>query len=96
MAENATLMIHDASTWTFGKSEEIKSDSKEVERLNNLIFKLLAKNCGQKDDYFLKIVHEKGHADWYITSKSAKKHKLCTHIGIPELTVEVSVNYNFE
>lgn len=95
MAENATLMLHDASMWTGGKTEEIKADAKEIERLNNLIFRMIARNCGQKDDYFIKLVHEKGHADWFLTAKEARKHKLCTNIGIPEMTVEVSVNYKF-
>lgn len=95
MSEHATLMLHDASMWTGGKTEEIKADAKEIERLNNLIFRMIARNCGQKDDHFLKLVHEKGHADWFLTAKEAKKHKLCTNIGIPELTVEISVNYKF-
>lgn len=95
MAEHATLMLHDASTWAAGKTEEVKADAKELERLNNLIFRMIARNCGQKDDYFIKMVHDKGHADWYLTAKECKKHKLCTNIGIPELTVEVAVNYSF-
>jgi ATP-dependent Clp protease protease subunit len=96
MAENATLMLHDVSSFTFGKTEELKSDAKECERLNELIFRMIARNCGLKDDYFTKLIHEKGHADWYLTAKDAKKHKLCTNFGVPELTVEVSVAYKFE
>jgi ATP-dependent Clp protease protease subunit len=95
MAENATLMLHDASLFTYGKTEEIKADAKEVERLNGLVFKIMAKQCGQKDDYFLKLIHEKGHADWHLNAKDAKKHKLCTHIGIPEMKVKISVDYDF-
>jgi len=95
MAENATLMLHDASMFAFGKTEEIKSDAKEIERLNNLIFRLIAKNTGQKPDYFLELIHHKGHADWYLPAKEAKKHKLCTQIGVPQLVTEVTVNYQF-
>lgn len=95
MAENATLMLHDASTWSGGKTEEVKADAQELERLNNLIFRMIARNCGQKEDYFINIIHDKGHADWYLTAKDARKHKLCTSIGIPELTVEVGVTYKF-
>ena len=36
------------------------------------------------------------HADWFLTAKEAKKHKICTNIGIPELKVHVGVNYTFE
>lgn len=95
MAEHATLMLHDASSFTFGKTEEIKSDAKEVDRLNTLIFKLLSENCGQPEDFFSKIIHDKGHADWYLTAKEAKKYKICTNIGIPQLSINVSVDYSF-
>lgn len=95
MSENATLMLHDAATMTGGKIEEIKADAKECDRLNKLIFNLLAQNLGQKDDYFYNLIHEKGHADWYLTSKDAKKHKLCTDIGVPEMKVEIKVDYQF-
>lgn len=95
MAEHATIMLHDASSVVWGKNEEVKADAKELDRLNKLIFGLLSENCGQKSDYFLKHLHEKGHADWYLNSKESKKHKLCTDIGIPELKVEVKVVYSF-
>lgn len=95
MAEHSTIMLHDASTLTGGKTEEIKADAKEIGRLNNLIFKMIAKNCGQKESYFLNLIHQKGHADWFLTAKSAYKHKLCTNVGIPEMKIEVSVNYSF-
>ena len=95
MSENATIMLHDASMMTGGKNQEIKSDSKELDRLNSLIFKLLGANCGHTEDYFEKLIHEKGHADWYLTPKEAKKHKICTHIHVPELQVNISLNYSF-
>lgn len=96
MAENSTLMLHDVSSLSFGKVEEIKSDAKECERLNNLIFSQLAKNCGQSSDYFNNIIHTKGRADWYLDIKEAKKHKICTHVGVPKLEVKVSVNYQIK
>lgn len=93
MAENATLMLHDAATTTGGKIEEIKADAKECDRLNKLIFQIMARNCGQKENYFDNLIHEKGHADIFLTAKEAKKHKICTHIGMPEMLVEVKVKY---
>lgn len=96
MAENSTLMLHDVSSLSFGKVEEIKSDAKECERLNNIIFSQLAKNCGHSPDYFTDIIHAKGRADWYLDTKEAKKHKICTNIGVPKLEVTVSVNYQLK
>jgi ATP-dependent Clp protease protease subunit len=54
-APNATLMIHEVSSFQFGKVEELKVDAEETDRLNTLIFKLMAKNCGKDDDYFLNL-----------------------------------------
>ncbi|HBZ39919.1 MAG TPA: hypothetical protein DEO59_16125, partial [Balneola sp.] len=53
MDSDATLMIHDVSSSGWGKIEEIKADVKEAERLNKKIFRMMAKNCGQEEDYFL-------------------------------------------
>jgi len=95
MAPNATLMLHDVSSVSWGKVEEIKADAKETERLHKLIFAIVAKNVGKPDDYFTKIIHDKGHAEWFLTAKEAKKHNLCTHIAIPELSCEIGITYKF-
>jgi len=95
MAESATLMIHDVSAGHWGKIEEIKADAKETERLHKLIFAKLAKHLDKKEDYFLNIIHEKGHAEWYMTAKEAKKHGLCSHIGVPEYRVEIGLTHKF-
>lgn len=95
MSENATLMLHDVASFSAGKVEEIKADAKELERLQNLIFTMLAKQLGKKPNYFLDALHEKGHAEWFLTPKEAKKHGLCTHISVPELKAEIKVNYTF-
>ena len=94
MSPHATLMLHDASLFTYGKAEEVKADAKELERLNQLVFRMIAKNCQQKESYFLDLIHQKGHADWYLATNEAKKHKLCTNIGVPNLIVKVSVDFS--
>ncbi len=95
MGPNATLMIHDVSNTTRGKVEEVKADAGETERLNQLIYKMMARNCGQSENYFLDIVHTKGHAEWYITPEEALKHKIATSVRIPEFTVKVNVDVKF-
>lgn len=95
MAPNATLMFHDVSAGAMGKVEEIKASSKQIEKIQKLVFGLAAKNIGQKEDYITKILYEKNHAEWYMDAKEAKKHNICTHIGIPTLTATISLNYTF-
>lgn len=95
MSPHATLMLHDVSSFCFGKVEDLKADAEEVDRLNYYIFELLSKNCGKPKDYFLDLIHEKGHADWYLNAKEAKKHNLCNHIRMPSFNVKISVDCKF-
>ena len=94
--ENATLMIHDVSSMDMGKVEELKAGAHEADRLNTIVYKMMAQNCGKADNYFMKIVDQKKHADWFIDAKEAKKHGLANHIRVPHLTIDISVDIDFE
>jgi ATP-dependent Clp protease protease subunit len=96
MDPDATLMIHDVSSMEHGKVEEIKASADETERLNQIVYKMMARNCRKKDDYFLKLVHKKGHADWFINAEEAKKHGLANQLRLPKFNVEVAVDIDFE
>ena len=54
----------------------LKADVAEADRLDNKIYTMMAQNCGKKDDYFKKIVHKKGHADWFLDAEECKKHSI--------------------
>ncbi len=93
--KDATIMIHDVSSFTKGKIEEIKADAEEASRLNKKVYQMMAVNCGKNKDYFLEIVHDRGHADWYLDADDAIKHNLANHLGTPRLEVETKVLFNF-
>ena len=92
MDKDSTLMIHDVSSYAVGKIEELKADAREAERLNTKVYTMMARNCGKPDDYFTKIIHDKGHSDWFLEAEEAKEHKLIDHIRIPEMIIKVSVD----
>jgi len=96
MDKDATLMIHDVSSWTAGKVEEIKASAQETERLNKKVYKMMARNCGHDDEFFIKEVHERGRADWYLTATDAKKYKIANHLRLPTLNVNVNVDFSFQ
>ena len=96
MDPNATVMIHDVSSGQLGKVEEVVASAKETERLNEIVYKMMAQNCGKKDDYFLKLVDKKKHADWFLDSKECVKHNLANHIRVPKISVNVDVTIDFE
>jgi len=96
MDPHATLMIHDVSSLKWGKVEEIKASAEETQRLNKKVYQMMAENCGHHKDYFLDIIHEKGHAYWYLEADDAKKHNLTNHLHVPELKIKVGVKFKFE
>ena len=56
----------------------------------------MAKNCGHHEDYFLDIIHEKGHADWFLEANECLKHNLTNHTHVPEFRLEARVTFKFE
>ena len=96
MDPNATVMIHDVSSMEWGKVEEMKAGAAEADRLNTIIYTMMAQNCGKKDDYFMKIVDKKKHADWFLHAKETKKHNMANHLRVPKLSIKVTVDIDFE
>ena len=96
MDPDATIMIHDVSSMEIGKGEEIKASAEETERLNQKVYTMMARNCGKKDDYFLKLVHKKGHADWFLDAAEAKKHNLANQLRVPKINVNIDVDIDLE
>ena len=96
MDPDATLMIHDVSSMEIGKVEEIKASAEEAERLNQKIYSMMAENCGHHKDYFLDIVHEKSHADWFLDADECKKYNLANHLRVPELKIRATVDFEFK
>ena len=88
-------MIHDVSSGAWGKIEEIKSDAKEAERLQKSVYHMMAQNCGKNKTYFLKHIHDRGHADWYLEPDEALEHGLVDHIGVPQFEVDINVDIKF-
>jgi len=96
MDPDATAMIHEVSSGSWGKNEEIQADAKETERLNEKILTMMSRNCGHADDYFSKLIHEKGHADWFLDAKETLKHQIVNHLKIPVLNIDVKVSIGLD
>lgn len=74
VGENATLMFHDISTVVWDKTEGIKQEVKEMERLQAMLSQHIISTSLVKqetlDDYITR------KAEWYIPSEEAIKLKL--------------------
>ncbi len=93
---NSYVMIHDVSSMAWGKHEELKASVAQTDKLQKQIFRLMGENCGKEADYFTKILHEKAHAEWYLTANEAKKHGLVNHIKVPNFKISLSLNIEIE
>ena len=56
----------------------------------------MARNCGKSDDYFTKLIHDKGHSDWFLDAEEAKTHGIIDHVRVPEMKINVEVNITVE
>ena len=93
---NATVMIHEVSSFGWGKLTELRASMEEVDRLNYIILAKMAAACGHKDlAYFPKLMEKKKNADWYMDIFEAKKHKIIDNIGVPEFHVELKEEIKF-
>jgi ATP-dependent Clp protease protease subunit len=96
MDKDATVMIHDVSSAQWGKNEEIKASAQETDRLNKKVYKMMAQNCGHSDEFFIKKVHDRGHADWFLEAEECKQLNLANHLRLPKFNVKVDVDIEFE
>jgi ATP-dependent protease ClpP protease subunit len=94
-APAATFMLHDISSEIGGKTEDMKVDVKEMERIQDVVFSRIAKSCGKPKGYFAKLIDQNKHADLYLNATDAKKHGLATEIGTPSLITTVSITHTF-
>ena len=96
MDKDATLMIHDVASFAFGKIEELKADAREAERLNKKVYTMMARNCEKPDNYFSDLIHDKGHADWFLDAEEAKEHNIVQQIRVPYLKASIKVDIDME
>jgi hypothetical protein len=55
----------------------------------------MADNCGKEAAYFSKLVHEHGHADWFLDADEVKKHNMVNHLRIPKIKLAFDVDMTF-
>ena len=90
MDPDATFMIHDVSSMAWGKIAEMKADVEEAGRLNEKIFTMMDRNCGQPDGFFMKKLKKKDRADWYLDAKKCKKYGIVNSLKMPTMKINVS------
>jgi len=92
VAPNSTIMIHEVSSGAQGKTNEIVANADETKRLNDLMLSIMSENIGRGPDYFSELIHQHGHADWFLSAQDAIDYELADKIGTPNIIMSVEVN----
>ena len=81
------VMLHEISSGAWGKTQDIKVDTKETERINHWMLGLLAKNCSIKGGYegLRKIFKDRDNTDLYLDAKEALAFGIVDAVGLPKL-----------
>lgn len=96
MTSESFLMIHDAWSFEWGKTSELRENTKHLEQLDRRGYQILDLASGKPDGYWQQRVHDIGHADLYLTADECFKDGLATHIGTPNLAVGVQLVYTVD
>lgn len=89
---NATLMMHDTSVEELsGNCRTITHEASELKRINTMMYTLLAKNCGQRKDFFARKVRACEGDDLYINAETAQQWKVADQIALPQLHTNITV-----
>jgi ATP-dependent Clp protease protease subunit len=94
ITEDATLMVHDVSSVSWGKNSEIQASADETKRLNERIYEILAENSNKTEKWFQKKLNSKGRADWFLDADDAIDIGIADKIGMPQLKIEVKLDIN--
>ena len=93
---DATFMIHEVSLGAFGKTEEVTASAEEGRRLNEKVLKMMARNCGQDESYFIDQIHDRKHADWFLTADEAHQIGMVNHVRVPKMQLDVTAKWSFK
>lgn len=87
--EYTDIMIHEVSSTSYGKATELTADIKHTNKLNKLLFKILATNSNKHPLFFIKEMKKRTNLDWNLTANEAKALGIIDHIGIPNFSSNI-------
>jgi ATP-dependent Clp protease, protease subunit len=90
--QHSRIMLHEVSSGAWGKTQDLKVDAHETNRLNERFLTLLAKNCNVKDSYkgLRKIFKDRDNTDLYLNAEEALKFGIVDVVGTPKIATATS------
>jgi ATP-dependent protease ClpP protease subunit len=96
MSPNGTMMLHDVkSTFETLAMKTLLNEVAESSRINEAYFDILDKNTEQPAGYFKNILDAQ-NANLYLTAEQCVRHKIASHIGVPQFHIHTRLERTFE
>lgn len=94
MSQNSTIMIHDASHFAWGKTNDVQAVASHVQEIEARAYTILNLAAGKGDTFFQDLVKQNKGADLYLNSDKALEYGLATQIKIPTTEELLSLDNN--
>lgn len=96
VGDDSTILIHDVSSFAWGRLSDLKNDVKHTETLSKRLLGILDKACNKPEGYWHERLHDNGNADIYLNAEEALAVRLATDIGTPRISLNIGVEYVVE
>ncbi len=78
---NSQVLIHEPSTWSQGKINDIKSDINMVDGVRKWMFDSFDKRCKQESGFFENLVYKNNNADLWLNADKCLEYGIADEIG---------------
>lgn len=82
--EHSVILIHEVFSHQWGKTQDVLTETTQVNKLNDKLLEILAKNTKFKSITHIKtLLKKRSNTDWYMTADEALEWGLIDEINIP-------------
>ena len=90
---HSRLMVHEVQAGAMGNANDMSNENNEIQRLNDYLLEILAKNCKKTVKQLKKLFSTQREV--YMDANQALKFGLVDHVGVPIVTKSISFNFQF-